>query len=636
MITAKYASANGKTRAAAKLGAVRESLLLCSTLLVTDANLLDERSEIAGLRTIFRRLKDVGCPCEVIGRFVVAANDEIDPDVWLAQRGWKLLGANDFESDLVVLRIDAEGVPVLLLLGSTTRPHTPDEAELAALPKIAAAGLDGQSRDVLMTSAGPLMAELLAIGRGRGVVTVALQPNCTPRDGAAFRDADVIVTPSQFTADYLHEAFALPCTTLPGAVAIDDPASSQSRETILLDGTQPGSLDVVTQIVFEVQRSRPGIPLIVLGENDSGSLDRTWASAGLLVSLTLGWERIAPAAVTALRHGLPIITSDRGSGPELFEAAGLVLSLPERLTAAAPTRLTANELAPWVDTVLRFHDDRAFAAGQRSRALVASCRWAAETVIPQYVSFLTECARRRREPRSSETPARPPRRGKSVVLVPHLNGIDWECEEALRCLEAAGVRVVRRGGCSAIDVARNEMISDAIHDGAESILFIDSDIGFDPQDALRLLARPEPVVCGIYAKKGMRELASAFAENVKELLFGPDAVAAYPLRYAATGFLRIRGDVLRRMIAELRLPLCNTHWGRGMWPFFQPTIVLHGDDKLHYLGEDWAFSYRLGQIGVTPLADTSIRLWHWGRHPFSWEDAGATQERYRSYSYRLA
>jgi hypothetical protein len=229
----------------------------------------------------------------------------------------------------------------------------------------------------------------------------------------------------------------------------------------------------------------------------------------------------------------------------------------------------------------------------------------------------------------------PPGRRQCTVLVPHMNGIEWECEQALRRLEAEGVRVVRRGGCSAIDVARNEMLSDALHDEAESILFIDSDVGFDPADALRLLARPEPVVAGVYAKKGVRELASAFAEGVKEILFGPEAVGLYPLKYAATGFLRVRAGVLRRMIAELRLPLCNTHWGRGVWPFFLPLIVPHGPSKMHYLGEDWAFSYRLGQIGVTPMADTSIRLWHWGRYGFSWEDAGSTVNRFRSYNYRF-
>src|SRR3984957_8610558 len=139
-------------------------------------------------------------------------------------------------------------------------------------------------------------------------------------------------------------------------------------------------------------------------------------------------------------------------------------------------------------------------------------------------------------------------RGPSFVLTPHLNGIEPECEKALQQLEQSGVRVVRRGGCSAIDVARNEMLSDALHDGADSILFIDSDIGFEPQDALRLLARPEPGVSGVYAKKSRREMASIFADGVKEVLFGPEAPALYPLKYAATGFLRLRAGALRRMI----------------------------------------------------------------------------------------
>jgi hypothetical protein len=227
-------------------------------------------------------------------------------------------------------------------------------------------------------------------------------------------------------------------------------------------------------------------------------------------------------------------------------------------------------------------------------------------------------------------------RSEVFVLVPYMTHIEHECEQALRQLEAEGVRVVRRGGCSAIDVARNEMASEALHDGAEAILFVDSDIGFNPEDALKLIDRPEPVISGVYAKKGMREMASVFAEGTTEVLFGVDATGPYPLRYAATGFLRIRTSVLRRMIEELELPLCNTHWGRGFWPFFQPMIVPHEGNKCHYLGEDWAFSYRLGQIGITPLADTSIRLWHWGRYGYTWEEAGSTAARYASYSYRLA
>jgi len=163
------------------------------------------------------------------------------------------------------------------------------------------------------------------------------------------------------------------------------------------------------------------------------------------------------------------------------------------------------------------------------------------------------------------------------------------------------------------------MASEAIQHSADSILFIDSDIGFYSTDAIRLLKRPEPVVCGVYPKKGFTKPASMFAEGTKEVAFGMKATRLYPLRFAAAGFLRIHVPVLREMIEKLELPLCNTRWGRGNWPFFQPLVVDDEGGK-HYLGEDWAFSHRLRQIGVTPMADTSIRLFHWGQFGYNFGD----------------
>lgn len=233
------------------------------------------------------------------------------------------------------------------------------------------------------------------------------------------------------------------------------------------------------------------------------------------------------------------------------------------------------------------------------------------------------------------TAARGRSRSGQVVLVPHLHVIEPPCEQALKELEMAGVRVVRRVGASAIDVVRNEMLSDALHDGFESMMFVDADMGFAAADAIRLLDRPEPVVAGVYAKKGPREVTSAFVDEVKQIVFGPEAPGLYPLRYAATGFLRIRADVLRLMITKLKLPLCNTRWGRGIWPFFQSLITKTGENEFHYLGEDWAFSHRLAQIGITPMADTSFRLYHFGPYGYSWEDVGSERQRYQTYNLQI-
>jgi hypothetical protein len=324
-------------------------------------------------------------------------------------------------------------------------------------------------------------------------------------------------------------------------------------------------------------------------------------------------------ALASLINGIPIVATTRGDLVEALGRAGLFLPLPARLTDEARVLPTSDEMIPWVETIVQLWDDTTFYAEQRHWALRESGRLGSVDAAGRRVV-------RALVPATS--------RQKSVVLVPHLRGIEPECERALSELELAGVRVVRKPGSSAIDLARSELASEALHDGAEAMLFVDADIGFDPADALRILARPEPVVCGVYAKKNRRDVACAFAEEITDVIFGAAAPFPYPLKYAAAGFLRVRADVLRRMIPELKLPLCNTKWGRGVWPFFYPLIIAD-DGDLHYLAEDWAFSHRLRQIGITPLGDTSIRLWHLGVYGFGWEDAGSDAPRSRSYRFHI-
>jgi hypothetical protein len=67
-----------------------------------------------------------------------------------------------------------------------------------------------------------------------------------------------------------------------------------------------------------------------------------------------------------------------------------------------------------------------------------------------------------------------------VVLVPFIGFIHQECEDALKELERRGYPVRRVGGYAAIDQGRNQMATDALLDGFEETLWIDSDVGFHP------------------------------------------------------------------------------------------------------------------------------------------------------------
>jgi glycosyltransferase involved in cell wall biosynthesis len=209
--------------------------------------------------------------------------------------------------------------------------------------------------------------------------------------------------------------------------------------------------------------------------------------------------------------------------------------------------------------------------------------------------------------------------GKPVVLVPYYSVIEKECEEGLRSLVTAGV-ALSRFSLSAIDLLRSAMLSHALNVGFDQFLFIDADIGFDPRDAIRLFNRPEPVVAGIYVHNKGRDFAGTFAQGVTKVVFGPAAPGLYPMLYAPTGFLRIRAEVLRRMIDELKLPEC--HWGsiKGIYPFFLPLCVPDGRGGTRYLTEDYSFSHRLAQIGIIPMADTTIKLSHYKKYGYSHED----------------
>lgn len=538
--------------------------------------------------------------------------------------------------------------------GPRTEPAT--DEELAEFLRLVEMMIDRTRPDVIVVPGDDRLArEIFGRGHARGIATVRILDDLNHRETAPAELVDATIAPSQFAADYYLEAFGAPCTVLPPLVDFHRVLAERAGPgyVTFVDPTPARGVWAFARIAEQLGLSRPDIPLLVVEgrgkEEDltacgldlraSGNLNvmspardpRDYLRlARVVVVPALGWDGPPGAELEAIANGISVVATDRGGLPERVGDAGVLLSLPERITPATRTVPTAEEVGPWVEAIIRLWDDAESVGEPRAHALSRAGGEAHDALAERYRRFFAEL-----RPATRATPARPLRRQKGVVLVPHLHGIDWECEQALRCLEDGGVKIVRRGGSSAIDAARNELASNALHEGFESILFIDSDIGFDASDAFRLLARPEPVLCGIYAKKGVRGFASNFAEDVDDVLFGPDAQGPYPVDYAATGFLRIKTDVLRRMIAALELPLCNTKWGQGLWPFFMPMVVPHDGDKLHYLGEDWSFSHRLRQIGVTPMADTSIRLAHWGRYGYGWEDTSADVKRFRSFRYHF-
>lgn len=222
---------------------------------------------------------------------------------------------------------------------------------------------------------------------------------------------------------------------------------------------------------------------------------------------------------------------------------------------------------------------------------------------------------------------------RCVVLVPVGGHVERECEQSLRVLESRGYQVRRVFGYSAIDQARNEIASRALADGFDELMWIDSDMGFDPGDVDRLRAHGVPMICGIGAKKGARAVACHLLPDTGEVVFGKNG-GVLEILYAGTGFLHTRREVYERIAHHEKLPVCNERFGAAVTPYFQPLIMPDGEGHW-YLGEDFAFSERARRSGFTVLADTRIRLDHYGRHGFSWEDMGSDRPRYATYNFRV-
>jgi hypothetical protein len=131
--------------------------------------------------------------------------------------------------------------------------------------------------------------------------------------------------------------------------------------------------------------------------------------------------------------------------------------------------------------------------------------------------------------------------------------IESGCARGLAELESRGYPVRRVTGYAAIDQGRSQMASDALADGFDELMWIDSDIGFDADSVELLRSHDLPMVCGIYPKKGLRALACHLLPETDRVLFGKGG-GLLEIRYAATGFLHTRREVYEKM-ADTRIRL---------------------------------------------------------------------------------
>jgi hypothetical protein len=215
------------------------------------------------------------------------------------------------------------------------------------------------------------------------------------------------------------------------------------------------------------------------------------------------------------------------------------------------------------------------------------------------------------------------------------------------CVELGIGLAVRFFSDSLVTRARNELVHRFLaHEHATHLMFIDADIGFSPDQVIRLLRFDADVTAGAYPLKQydwekveravkagrpdvqISALHYVLAWEGKGTIETKNGFAR--VNRAGTGFLLIRRNVIERMCQahpELRhvAPVYA-----GLKPDVEPRWALFDcmidSETKEYLSEDYAFCRRWRSLGGEIWLDTLSKLSHVGPIVF----AGDLQAQFRS------
>lgn len=168
---------------------------------------------------------------------------------------------------------------------------------------------------------------------------------------------------------------------------------------------------------------------------------------------------------------------------------------------------------------------------------------------------------------------------------------------------------------SLVTRARNNLVAKMMSNPkATHLMFIDADVGFDPESVYKLIAHNKDVVGGIYPKKTFEPdyvfNPSEGAQRDGDLLEVDDI---------GTGFLLIKREVIQKMFDSFPdLKYRNSiNIDNEAEPFMYALFDTLIDKKTDtYLSEDYTFCQRWRELGGKIYADTSIPLSHTGYYSF--------------------
>jgi hypothetical protein len=211
-------------------------------------------------------------------------------------------------------------------------------------------------------------------------------------------------------------------------------------------------------------------------------------------------------------------------------------------------------------------------------------------------------------------------------------GSIFKLQKVLRATNEIDLKILFKDGDALITRARASLVAQFLDDpSATHLLFVDADIGFEPNQVLRLINCGADVCAAVYPIKRIdwdkvrtvtqtnRANPAAAALDYVFDVPDPNAVVTSAgfakVRYAGSGFLMVRRRALEKMCAHYsNLQYKRDHSMEAAIPSSNRFALFDCmiDEDGTYLSEDFSFCKRWTDIGGEIWADLDSRLSHVG------------------------